>query len=297
MPTLSPAFREALEPLLTALADDELIIGHRHSEWTGWAPHIEEDIAFSSIAQDELGHANLFYTLLSEVVDKTPDELALARQPSEYRNAVLCERPNKDWAFTLARHFFYDSAERIRLESLRASSYRPLADVSDKLLREERYHELHADAWFRRLATGPIEGRHELSIALSDALSDSLGLFETLDAEKVALDNSILPEPNESLLQRFLSDAAGRLERLGLPFTLNSNEGEGEFVPTSTGEIIERSSEQGSERPSIKRWNGGWEIAGESAGMGGRRGKHSPDFEELWDDLTKTYREEPSATW
>ena len=296
MATLSPAFKEALEPLLTALADDDLIIGHRHSEWTGWAPHIEEDIAFSSIAQDEIGHANLYYTLLSDVVGKTPDELALAREPSEYRNALICERPNKDWAFTLARHFLYDLAERIRLESLSSSSYRPLADVAEKLLREERYHELHADAWFRRLSSGPLEGRHELSLALSDALMDSLGIFETLDAEKVALENSILPEANESLLQRFLSDAAERLERLGLPFHLISEDSEGVFVPTSTGEMLERTEEE-APKPSIKRSNGSWQISGEFEGMGGRRGKHSPDFDELWDDLTKTYREEPSATW
>jgi len=297
MTNLSPAFKESLEPLLLALADDELIMGHRHSEWTGWAPHIEEDIAFSSIAQDEIGHANLFYTLLSGVVDKSPDEIALARGASEYRHAIICERPNRDWAFTLARHFLYDAAERIRLESLRASAYKPLADVADKLLREERYHELHAEAWFSRLSSGPMEGRHELTMALSEALSDSIGLFETIDSEKVALEYSILPESNEDLLQRFLSDASERIESYGLPFQLSSSESEGEFLATSSGEMIEGSDDQGAPPPAIAEADGKWQVTGEFAGMGGRRGKHSPDFEELWDDLTKTYREEPSATW
>src|SRR5947209_20567414 len=94
--------------LLLALADDELVIGHRHSEWTGWAPHIEEDLAFSSIAQDEMAHARLFYELAGELTGRAVDELALGRQPVEYRSSVLCARPNRDWGLTLARQYVYD---------------------------------------------------------------------------------------------------------------------------------------------------------------------------------------------
>lgn len=295
--SLSQAFREALEPLLLALADDELIIGHRHSEWTGWAPHIEEDIAFSSIAQDEIGHASLFYRLLSEIADRSPDELALGRSPDEYRHAVICERPNGDWAYTLARHFLYEAAERLRLEALRDSAYRPLADVAVKLLREERYHQLHADAWFRRLAGGPVEGRHQLALALSAALPDAVGLFEPFDAEAAAVDNGILPRPSKDLLQEWLTDVIGRIEETGLPFSLSPGEEEGEFVPTSTGELIEPAHAESPPPPSITHENGRWVLEGAFPGMGGRRGKHSRDFDDLWDDLTKTYREEPAATW
>jgi ring-1,2-phenylacetyl-CoA epoxidase subunit PaaC len=92
---------EALNSLLIALADDELILGHRHSEWTGFAPHIEEDVAFSSIAQDEIGHAAALYTIAAELTDDVPDRLALGREKSEYRNAIFCERPNGDWSYTL----------------------------------------------------------------------------------------------------------------------------------------------------------------------------------------------------
>ena len=83
--------------LVLALADDELILGHRHAEWTGWAPHIEEDLAFSSIAQDEMAHARLLYELLGESDGRDVDALAFGRSPDQYRNAVLCERPNADW--------------------------------------------------------------------------------------------------------------------------------------------------------------------------------------------------------
>src|ERR1051325_8715542 len=97
--------------LLLALADDELIIGHRHSEWTGWAPHIEEDLAFSSIAQDEMAHARLLYGLARDtgLTDQDEDALALGRRPEDYRNAVLCDRPNGDGGFTVARQWLYDT--------------------------------------------------------------------------------------------------------------------------------------------------------------------------------------------
>lgn len=108
MSGVSESFGEALEPVLLALADDDLIIGHRHSEWTGWAPHIEEDIAFSSIAQDEIGHANLYFNLLAELKGVPADRIALGREASDYTNAIICERPNRDWAYTISRHFLYE---------------------------------------------------------------------------------------------------------------------------------------------------------------------------------------------
>src|ERR671919_2133038 len=117
----------SLIALVTALADDELIIGHRHSEWTGFAPHIEEDVAFSSIAQDEIGHAANYFMLLARLTDDDADRIALGRDAGEYRNAVICERSNGDWAYTLARHWLYDTADDIRLATLERSSNTELA--------------------------------------------------------------------------------------------------------------------------------------------------------------------------
>lgn len=285
-----------LEPVLVSFADDELIIGHRHSEWTGWAPHIEEDIAFSSIAQDELGHAALFYQLLSEVTGRTPDEYALGRMPSEYRNAQICERPNRDWAYTLARHFLYDAAERLRLESFTASEFAPLADAAEKILREERYHQLHADAWLRRLAAGGLEGRHQLGLALSEAFAEAAGLFEPIESESAALDAGVLSKSHEQLLNEWLSEVLGRIDEVGLALTLESSEGEGEFLPTSTGELIEQPNRP-TRSPVFRRDGDRFFAEGDFPAAGGRRGVHSEDFEQLWEDLTKTYREEPTATW
>src|SRR5438093_4118136 len=134
--------------LLLALADDELIIGHRHFEWTGWAPHIEEVLAFSSITQDEMAHARLLYGLARDagLVDRDLDAMALGRQPAEYRNAVLCERPNRDWGYTLARHYLYDTADAVRVASLEGSSWRGLADLIGVVRLEERDQLEHASA-------------------------------------------------------------------------------------------------------------------------------------------------------
>src|SRR5437667_255788 len=145
--------------LLLALGDDELVLGHRHSEWTGWAPHIEEDLAFSSIAQDEMAHARLLYGLVRELDGRGEDELALGRQPDEYRNAVLCERPNRDWGYSIARQYLYDTADAVRLEALAESSWRELADVVAVIRLEEEYHLDHARAWFTRLAVPGIARR------------------------------------------------------------------------------------------------------------------------------------------
>src|SRR5437773_11446935 len=140
--------------LILALADDELILGHRHSAWTGWAPHIEEDLAFSSIAQDEMAHARLLYGLAREIDGRGEDELALGRAPAEYRNAVLCERPNRDWGYSIARQYLYDTADAVRLAALVHSAWKELADVVALMRLEERYHLEHARAWFQRMAGG-----------------------------------------------------------------------------------------------------------------------------------------------
>src|SRR5436190_5233738 len=153
----------ALDPrlgLVLALADDELILGHRHAEWTGWAPHIEEDLAFSSIAQDEMAHARLMYELLERRNGgRDVDGWAFGRKPQEYRHAVLCERPNRDWGYSISRQFLYDSADAVRLEALADSSWRELADIVGVIRLEEKYHLDHGEAWFRRLAEGPVEAR------------------------------------------------------------------------------------------------------------------------------------------
>ena len=138
--------------LLLEIADDELVLGWRNSAWTGIAPVLEEDVAFSSIAQNEIGHARALYQLLSE----DADALALDRAPEEYRCSPLVQlRFVPDWARTIARRVLYEAADELRLERLKASSHEAVAGLAAKIDREEAYHRMHAQMWFERLQDEP----------------------------------------------------------------------------------------------------------------------------------------------
>jgi ring-1,2-phenylacetyl-CoA epoxidase subunit PaaC len=140
---------------LLEYADDELILGWRDSEWTGIAPSLEEDVAFSSIAQNEIGHARALYELAAHDLGTTADELAFDRSPDEYRCAPLVELRKLDWAHTIARHWLYETADELRLGALKASDDPEVAGLAAKMDREEVYHRLHAQMWADRLQNEP----------------------------------------------------------------------------------------------------------------------------------------------
>jgi ring-1,2-phenylacetyl-CoA epoxidase subunit PaaC len=140
---------------LLSIADDELILGWRDSEWTGIAPTLEEDVAFSSIAQNEIGHARALYELAAAEVGSDADALAFDRTPDEYRCAPFVELRLMDWAHTIARRYLYEEADRLRLDALRASDDAELAGLAAKIDREEVYHRMHAEMWAARLRDEP----------------------------------------------------------------------------------------------------------------------------------------------
>ena len=140
------------DDILLAIADDELVLGWRNSEWTGIAPVLEEDVAFSSIAQNEIGHARALYQLLSD----DADALAFDRDPAEYRCSPLVElRFVPDWARTIARHVLYEAADQLRIERLKGFPDKAVAGLAAKIDREEVYHRLHAEMWADRLRDEP----------------------------------------------------------------------------------------------------------------------------------------------
>ena len=138
---------------LLEIADDELILGWRNSEWTGIAPLLEEDVAFSSIAQNEIGHARALYELAAADLGTTADELAFDRSPEEYRCSRLVElRLVPDWAATIARQVLYEELDAERLTELKASDDPEVAGLAAKIDREEAYHRMHAQMWHDRLS-------------------------------------------------------------------------------------------------------------------------------------------------
>ena len=163
--------------LLLAIADDELILGWRNSEWTGIAPFIEEDVAFSSIAQNEIGHARALYDLAARELGTTADELAFDRTPEEYRSAPLVELRRLEWARTIARHWLYETADEIRIAALKSSEDPEIAGLAAKIDREEAYHRMHAEMWIDRLLATD-EGRTRLNEAIDELWPYALGVLD-----------------------------------------------------------------------------------------------------------------------
>lgn len=205
----------ALRELLFRLADDEIVIGHRNAEWTGHGPILEEDIAFSSMAQDEIGHAQVYYSLLHELGEADPDHLAFMRGPGGFRCAQLVELPRGDWAFSVVRQFLYDAAESVRLAALSHSSYQLLAQAARKFVGEEKYHFMHGKTWMVQLGRATAESRARLQAALDQAFPYALGLFETTDAD-AAIVAEALQAPEAELKQEWLAVIQPILAEAGL---------------------------------------------------------------------------------
>lgn len=221
--------RHAVAELLLSMADDEFVIGFWDSEWTGIAPMLEEDVATSSISQDEIGHAKALYELRAELTGEDPDQVAFGREPEAYRHAALLNHPRTDWAFTVARRYLYETADAVRLEALALSSYEPLARLAAKMRREERYHLMHLGAWMKRLAHGGPETHRRLAEALAALWADAQTIFTPLDGEAALVAAGILPEPMAALRRRWAVEVGENLQSLSLPPP------DPDIVPTADG--------------------------------------------------------------
>ncbi|MFQ5434025.1 MAG: 1,2-phenylacetyl-CoA epoxidase subunit PaaC [Anaerolineae bacterium] len=175
--------QQALQTYLLALADDELILAHRNSEWIGHAPILEEDIAIANIAQDELGHATLWYDLYCHFTGDDPDQLVFQRNAAGYRNAQLVELPKGDWAFTILRQYLFDVFEVCLLAGLMESAYQPLAETAVKIRNEELYHHRHTHSWVERLGLGTAESHGRMQSALNQLWPFAHQLFIPLPDE------------------------------------------------------------------------------------------------------------------
>jgi ring-1,2-phenylacetyl-CoA epoxidase subunit PaaC len=187
----------ALSGYLTALADDELILGHRDSEWTGHAPILEEDIAFANLALDEIGHAKLWYELAADLLgeDKAtyPDQQVYFRAAAQFRCLQLVELPKGDWAFSTLRQYLFDAFEAQRLEGLMRSNYAPLAEIAGRIRTEELYHLRHSQAWALRLGLGTDESQRRMQAALDELWPYAQALGAPLPGELDLLAAGVVP--------------------------------------------------------------------------------------------------------
>lgn len=248
---------EAIKELLYKMADDQLILGHRNSEWTGFGPLLEEDIAFSSMAQDKVGHSFALYTILHEMGEQDPDTIAFMRNSDQFHNSVLTELPNGEYDFSLIRHFLYDTAEAIRFEMLTQSSFEPLAQLAAKVRGELRYHTLHANTWVKQLGSATEESIDRLQQSLEYTLPFALGIFEPSPFEKELKADSVFAGEKE-------------LE---------------EKWKKKIEEIIVQTQLQ------LPKWE---TLTSE---YGGRAGKHTEHLQPLLDEMSEVFRIDPTAEW
>ena len=187
---------------LVRLGDDRLVLGHRLSEWCGHAPILEEDIALANIALDLVGQATLVLGLAgqAEGAGRDADALAFLRDGIDFRNIQLVELPKGDFAFTIARQFFFSSFALIQAEELEQSSNRELSGIAAKIFKESRYHVRHSGEWVLKLGGGTEESHWRLQQAVDELWRYTGEMFlmddveRRLVGEKVAVDVAALEE-------------------------------------------------------------------------------------------------------
>ena len=244
--------------LILNLADDNLIIGHRHSEWTGLGPILEEDIAFSSIAQDKIGQAYQLYRLLDDGTPETdPDQVAFMREENDYRCAQLVEYPNGEYDHSLVRHFYFDHAQYLRFMDLKNSSNKELSLLANKFVGEIKYHLYHANIWIKQLLNGTEESKARVISNLENGYKVALAMFEEFEGEKDLISSKVYSGEN-SIKEEWNKSIQNILE----PFKINLSENDGN-----------------------------------SNNAGGRSGFHTNHLQPLLDEMQEVFQLDPAAEW
>jgi len=253
----NPEQYKAIKELLYKMADDQLIMGHRNSEWTGIGPVLEEDIAFGSMAQDKVGHAYNFYQLLHEMGEADPDTIAFQRDEKDFKCCHLVELPIGEFDFTLVRHFLFDHSEYIRFEMLANSSFEPLANLAKKYKGEIKYHIFHANTWIKQLMNGSEESKARIQSSFNELLPLSFSIFEPGIYEGI-------------LIQEGIFDGENALEAKWF-----------ETISAIT-------TDNGIKLP---------EVTDKTIAYGGRKGYHTEYLKPMLNEMTEVLRLEPGAEW
>ena len=249
--------QRAVKDLLYKMADDQLIIGHRNSEWTGLGPILEEDIAFSSIAQDKIGQSLALYNILHELGEPDADIIAFTRNADSFKCCNFVEYPIGEYNFSLVRNFLFNHADYLRFESLASSSLGPLALAAKKFKGEIKYHIMHADIWIKQLSGANEESHARMQKSIDECFNMALGIFEPGDYDDELIGRKVF-EGEKSLENKWLEVVLPVLESASLK------------VPAKSA----------------------WKPV-----YGGRKGKHTEYLQPLLNEMGEVFRLDPKAEW
>jgi ring-1,2-phenylacetyl-CoA epoxidase subunit PaaC len=248
-----------------ALADDALVAAQRLAEWCARAPELEEDIALANIALDQLGAARLFLTYAGELEGAGRDEDALAylRDAADFRNCLLVELPNGDFAMTIGKLLFLAAYQRLRYAELASGPDEHLAAIAAKAVKESAYHVDHAARWTIRLGDGTAESHRRMQAAVDALWPYTVELTGQLFETWLGIVETVLAE---ATLRQPVDDTGGRAV----------DNGGGRAVDNDGGQAVD----DGGARPS-----------------GGRTGRHTDHLRDLLEEMQVLHRAHPGAVW
>ncbi len=217
--------RAALFELLLRLGDDCLILGHRVSEWCGHAPILEEDLAMPNMGLDLIGQARSLYAYAGEIEGKGrgEDDLAYLRSDREYRNLLLVERPNGDFAHTMLRQLYFAAFMEPYWREMAKSTDATLAGIAGKAVKEMAYHIRHAGEWVIRMGDGTEESARRMADAVeeltiyTDEMFQTDAVTDTLSAAGIAPDPSTLRAEWERTIDMVFTEAKLTLPKYQYP--------------------------------------------------------------------------------
>ena len=258
MSTFNEATEQAAINLCLSIADDKMFLGHRNSNWTGIAPILEADIAFSSLAQDDIAHASAIYELVGTIMGDSADNIAYGRKQDAYLCAdIVTKDDGFDWANAIARQFYCNHFNLLRFEYLSNSSWNELAALCKRLIVEQQIQVNHINDWILQLAKGTPESIKKIVQALNDYASEASMMFETPYGFDLLIGEEIVKSSDDIF--------AAWCKRVNEQFELAGVDIE---VPARNAEA-----------------------------RGGRSGIHSEDFNDSLQELQTVYREDPAAAW
>jgi len=244
--------------LLMSIADDKLFLGHCNSDWTGLAPILEADIAFSSLAQDDIAHASALYDLIGSITGGVPDQIAFGRRAEEYYCCdLVTKRDGFNWACAIAKQFYCNHFDYIRLQRLCDATWKPLASLSKRLLTEQAIHIDHVNSWVYHLGNGNDDSTARIQDALDEYAPLAAMMFEEPAGLELLRSEGVLTHEDD-IYEVWIQPVQDAVQDAGLNLHIDQ-------MPVGVG--------------------------------GGRTGRHDADFDLALAELQEVFSQDPAAAW